>query len=331
MCRSTFICRFLWVLFFVAGSFSFVFAEAGDSQIISLGEGLKMHFIKIARGSYIAGDSEVHKTRAEAGLEPQQVQLTRDFLIGKFEVTQAQYQKIMGKNPSYYVPGQTGGGAGYSDTSNHPVEQVSWYDAIRFCNALSVNQGLMPCYTNSENGLEIRNGEKVKINWDAKGFRLPTVAEWTYCCRAGTKTFFPWGDGGEEALVKENCWYNGNADFYDWTVPHAEKAGTQPVGTKLANPWGLHDMFGNVAEWCWDAENTSSHALHGKEYKIASDTYKAKILVDPKGIETEDYCYRKYMGGCYGDSYSWFRLNFEGSYHPDEPTMLIGFRVLAIR
>ena len=323
--------RFLSVFVFVVCFCTVVFAKPGDNITIDLGDGVKMHFVYISRGKFVSGNSRERQDRVKNGLELQQIQLTKNFIIGKFEVTQAQYQKIMGRNPSYFVPGMTNSGAGYLDTSNHPVEQVSWYDAIRFCNALSMQQDLTPCYTNSENGLEIKNGEKILVNWDARGFRLPTDAEWTYCSRAGTTTDFPWGDDESEVTVKQNCWYAKNADHYEWTGPHAEKAGSQPVGTRLPNPWGLHDMFGNVNEWCWNPVQTSCPSPHEKAYNINLKMHKEKILIDPKGLDTEDYCYRTCKGGCYSDSYEWMRFHSDAFYHPDEAMMLIGFRVVAIR
>jgi formylglycine-generating enzyme required for sulfatase activity len=136
------------------------------------------------------------------------------FYMGKYQVTQAEYQSVMETNPSYF----TG--------SNFPVERVSWYDAVEFCNRLSQREGLTPAYT--------INGTNVSCNWNASGYRLPTEAEWEYTCRAGTTT--PYSTGNNITTSQAN--YNSGS--------------TKPVGSFAPNPWGLYDMHGNVWEWCWD-------------------------------------------------------------------------------
>ena len=106
-----------------------------------------------------------------------------------------------------------------------PVDSVSWFDAVRFCNALSEREGLTPVYTFDDS-----------VVWDAAadGYRLPTEAEWEYACRAGTT-------GARYGELDEIAWHRGNS-------------GEQPhrVGSKRPNEWGMHDMLGNVWEWCWD-------------------------------------------------------------------------------
>jgi formylglycine-generating enzyme required for sulfatase activity len=107
---------------------------------------------------------------------------------------------------------------------------VRWIDAVRFCNRLSVRHGLRPYYK--------IDGEKAGIG-GGPGYRLPTEAEWEYACRAGTST--RWSFGDDAARLGEFAWFAGNSERR-----------THPVGEKKANPWGLHDMHGNVPEWCWD-------------------------------------------------------------------------------
>lgn len=138
------------------------------------------------------------------------------FFMDKFPVTQELYEKVMGKerNKSKFK----GGG--------RPVETVTWFDAVEFCNSLSDKTGLKPVYT--------IDGEKVTANWNAKGFRLPMEAEWRYACRAGTT--FDWDVG-----MYQFAWYKDNSNET-----------SQEVGKKEPNQWGLYDMLGNVNEWCWD-------------------------------------------------------------------------------
>jgi len=110
---------------------------------------------------------------------------------------------------------------------NLPAE-VTWYDAVNFCNALSRKEGLTPAYT--------VNRKDVTWNQSANGYRLPTEAEWEYACRAGTTTEY-----SSKGLIENFGWYNYNSGKRK-----------HPVGQKQPNPWGLYDMLGNVYEWCWD-------------------------------------------------------------------------------
>ena len=112
------------------------------------------------------------------------MRITRPFYLGVYEVTQAEYREVMGTNPSYFSA--EGGGKARSrgwTRRRYPVEQVSWLDAVAFCNKLSEREGLRPCYR--PDGKPVEGGE---------GYRLPTEAEWEYACRAGTTTAFAFGD-----------------------------------------------------------------------------------------------------------------------------------------
>ncbi|WP_411061460.1 formylglycine-generating enzyme family protein [Streptomyces sp. E11-3] len=136
--------------------------------------------------------------------------------LGAVPVTQAFYARVTGQRPS----------AARGDRL--PVEGVSWWDAVRFCNALSVREGLAPVYQFAD------DGEGVAWDASADGYRLPTEAEWEYACRAGTS-------GPRYGALDEVAWYRGNSE---------ERL--RDVGGKRPTPWGHYDLLGNVWEWCWD-------------------------------------------------------------------------------
>jgi len=144
------------------------------------------------------------------------------FAMAKYVVTQKLYREVMNSNP------------GSHNGADLPANNMSWFDALRFCNALSVRERLLPAY-------RIGEGDAPVVGWDptADGFRLPTEAEWEYAARAGTTSAYSFGD--DEALLGEYAWWSRNAEG----KPH-------PVGTRKPNPWGLFDVHGNVYEWCWD-------------------------------------------------------------------------------
>ena len=170
----------------------------------------KAEMVRISGGRFMMGD------KAEVDATPHEV-LVSPFYIDKYLVTQEQYQKVMGTNPSRWKG------------DKNPVEQVRWSDAVRFCNKRSELEGLQPCY----------DLKTWKCNFDANGYRLPTEAEWEYACRAGTTTAYFFGDAPSK--LGDYAWFDKNSGGHP-----------RPVGQKQTNPWGLYDMCGNLWEWCND-------------------------------------------------------------------------------
>ena len=179
-----------------------------------------------------------------------------DFYIGKYDVTQKEWVEVMGTNPSKFRG------------DDLPVEMVSWYDSIEYCNRRSLEEGLKPYYNinkvvkdpnnEADPGFGDLDGVKwtVTINKGANGYRLPTEAEWEYAASGGQRSRGYTYSGSDE--VDEVAWYWRNAGdrhlsgAWNWPLIEQNHDQTKPVGRKKPNELGLYDMSGNVRQWCWD-------------------------------------------------------------------------------
>ena len=217
------------------------------------------------------------------------VTLTRGFWIGATEVSQSLYEEIIGANPSRWV------------SSLGPVENVTWFDCIRFCNQLSDKHGFQPVYTIIEDN----------VVWDqaADGYRLPTEAEWEYACRAGSRSVFSFGDDPAQLYRFGNYCDRSCERAWRDTTQLDGYFHTAPIGSFEPNAWGIYDMHGNIWEWCWDWWAP----------------FEASTLVDPHGPLAGTH--KAERGGCWEVGPEMCRQAYRHYVEPDQKRSYLGFRI----
>jgi formylglycine-generating enzyme required for sulfatase activity len=250
-------------------------------------------FVIVEGGTFIMGSPESESWREKD--EDQHEATVGSFYLAKYEVTQRKYREVMNGNPSYFKG------------DDLPVEGLTWFDAVRFCNALSQEEGLTLAYAIDD--------EKVVWNRAANGYRLPTEAEWEYACRAGTTTPFNVGTSvsseqanyyGTHPYMIEN-YYRSREKLE--TLPGVYNEKTIRVGSFAPNSWGLYDMHGNVGEWCWD--------WYG--------AYTSESQTDPMGVPSGTF--RVNRGGGWNDFGKHLRSAYRAAHPPVNGIFNLGFRL----
>ena len=252
------------------------------------------NFVFVEGGTFQMGSPEDEAWRSDD--ETQHTVTVSDFYMCRYELTQEEYEAVTGENPSNF------------SGADLPVENVSWLDAVTYCNARSEQEGLNAVYM-------IEDGQ---VSWDrsANGYRLPTEAEWEYACRAGTTTPFymegsPSADdanyyGHYPYMIEENYFSQDNLEVR----PGEYRQTTVSVGSFQANPLGLYDMYGNVGEWTWDA-----YGAYGTEEQT-----------DPTGSETGTR--RVYRGGGWNDFAKNMRSAYRATMDQEKGSFNIGIRLV---
>jgi formylglycine-generating enzyme required for sulfatase activity len=301
---------------------------AGPAQTAAISNSLGMRLALIPAGEFLMGSPDSDKDSEDAEKPQHRVRITRPFYLGATEVTVGQFRRVV-ESAGYRTEAERDGKGGsgwnetkgefeqdpkytwrnpsFAQTDEHPVTNVSWNDALAFCNKLSELEGLKPYYpfgAGSQSG--------------GDGYRLPTEAEWEYACRAGTTTRYWSGDDPETlATVGNVADATAKAKYLGWDRTITGRDGfiyTAPVGQFRPNAFGLYDMHGNVWEWCWDG--------------YAADSYKQSPPADPAGpSQATD---RVIRGAGWSDFPRHARSANRHRVAPDFRNLNLGFRVARV-
>ncbi len=209
-----------------------------SSSSTTTAQNIKADFKLVEGGTFQMGSTDERHDE-----NPVHTVRVSSFYMCDHEVTQKEYRDVMGTNPSKF------------SGDNLPVERVSWYNAVEYCNKLSIKEGLTPCYT--------INGSSTTCNFNANGYRLPTESEWEYAARGGKKSNGYTYAGSNS--VGNVAWYDDNSGSQ-----------THNVKTKAPNELGLYDMSGNVWEWCWDWYGNYSSGSQTNPSGSSSGSYRVE-------------------------------------------------------
>jgi formylglycine-generating enzyme required for sulfatase activity len=228
--------------------------EAWQAKVVENSIGMKL--VRIDAGTFLMG-SQGGELERNAQEHQHEVVISKPFYIGKFEVTQEEYEKIMGKNPAAFSKtGQHQNTVAGLDTRRFPIEMVSWHEAKEFCQKLTDKERAMSRISST------------------MAYALPTEAEWEYCCRAGTQTPFAFGD----TISTDQANYDGMQNVYGNGKPGKRLNRPVPVGSYPPNPWGLHDMHGNIWEWCEDGYTVDYYKTGPKQDPVNTNNGEQRLL-----------------------------------------------------
>jgi uncharacterized protein (TIGR02996 family) len=247
-----------------------------------------MRFVLVPAGTFRMGSPAGEAEREQVEGPQREVEITRPFLLGAYLVTQEEFGKVMGHNPSWYsADGICKDNVSGLDTRRFPVSHVSWEDVARFCKKLSA---------------------RPKEKKAGRAYRLPTEAEWEYACRGGAKSHTAFSCGPSLSSTQAN--FDGRQPYGG--APRWPYLGRPTeVGSYRPNAWGLYDMHGNVWEWCADWWSVNN---------------KKGPRRDPKGPEKGEY--RVMRGGCFHNPGHYCRTAFRYAIVPRDPNHNVGFRVV---
>jgi formylglycine-generating enzyme required for sulfatase activity len=271
------------------------------------------NFLHISGGTFTMGSPYVEFNRFEN--ETQHKVTLSGFSIARYPVTVGEFRQFVNQT-GYRTTAETSGGGktlvnniwqqrqdinwknpSFQQSDDCPVVEVSWFDAINYCNWLSAKEGLVPAYRIQD--------RVVSWNRNANGYRLPTEAEWECVCRAGTTTPFFTGMN----ITTDQANYDGSKPYMN-NPPGILRNRTLPVGSFAPNPWGVYDMHGNVGEWCWD---------------WFDNNYTRNDAVDPQGPPNGRE--RSYRGGGFLYDAQYIRSAVRDHDPPDYCNTILGFRL----
>jgi formylglycine-generating enzyme required for sulfatase activity len=288
-----------------------------DAPWMDAGPAMPGTWVTINAGTFTMGSPVSEPCRdywAPNHLETQhEVTLTHGFEISVYETTQAEFESLMGYNPSGFTSTDSGCGSGCycssTSCSDNPVERVNWHQAAAYCNKLSLLRGLGECYTcqGTDPGAacDTTVAYQGKLIYSCPGYRLPTEAEWEDAYRAGTATAYYSGPN------IDNCNHWIHDPFLDSIGWYEDNSGlqTHPRGQKAPNSWNLYDMAGNVWEWCHDP---------------FQQDLGASPVTDPAGPLTGNQ--RVIRGGAHDYPSHFARAAMRAYDTPDETLSHLGFR-----
>jgi formylglycine-generating enzyme required for sulfatase activity len=275
--------------------------------------------IALSAGVFTMGSPPAERDRVGYREPARQIQVDA-FYLGSRELTAGEFRRFV-EETGYRTSAELAGGAfaydetkdewefragadwrrpGFRQGDDHPVVNVSWFDAAAYCNWLSGKEGLTPAYAVS--------GEDVVWNREADGYRLPTEAEWEYACRAGTTT--PFSTGTRISTAQAN--YNGNFPYFN-NNPGLFRKATVPAASLPPNSWGLYEMHGNVWEWCWDF------------YGLFPEGTEHAVAANPAGPDSG--AHRVNRGGDWSSPAKEMRSAARSSNFPETAGASLGFRL----